>query len=75
MSHANLAAALRRSGYHLIESLDEGDHSHFAFGNGLSPQRSRSGAEQLAEIKREADYFRFIEVPAGRRESRTSALR
>ncbi len=29
--HADIAAAYRRAGYHLIESLDEGDHSHFAF--------------------------------------------
>ena len=31
--HADIAAALRRAGFHLIESLDEGDHSHFAFGS------------------------------------------
>ncbi len=30
--HAQIAAALRNAGYHLLESLDEGDHSHFAFG-------------------------------------------
>ena len=32
--HADIAAALRAAGYVLIESLDEGDHSHFAFGSG-----------------------------------------
>lgn len=32
VSHAEIAAALRAAGFHLIESLDEGDHSHFAFG-------------------------------------------
>lgn len=31
--HSDIAAALRRAGFHLIESLDEGDHSHFAFGS------------------------------------------
>ena len=29
--HAQIAAAYRAAGYRLIESLDEGDHSHFAF--------------------------------------------
>jgi hypothetical protein len=38
--HAQLDAAFRRAGYHLIESLDEGDHSHFAFGlPGAAPPR------------------------------------
>ena len=32
VSHARLATVLREAGYHLIESLDEGDHSHFALG-------------------------------------------
>lgn len=75
VSHASLSAALRRQGYHLIEALDEGDHSHFAFGNGLRVARPRSGAEQLAEVRQEADYFRFIEVPRGRQGNRRSALR
>jgi hypothetical protein len=30
--HADIAAAYRKAGHILIESLDEGDHSHFAFG-------------------------------------------
>lgn len=33
VSHAQIAAAFRNAGYYLIESLDEGDHSHFAFGS------------------------------------------
>ena len=31
VAHWQVAAALRRGGYQLTESLDEGDHSHFAF--------------------------------------------
>lgn len=31
VTHRQVEAALRSAGYHLIESLDEGDHSHFAF--------------------------------------------
>lgn len=34
VTHAMIAAALRGAGYQLVESLDEGDHSHFAFGFG-----------------------------------------
>ena len=30
--HRQIDAALRSAGYVLLESLDEGDHSHFAFG-------------------------------------------
>jgi hypothetical protein len=30
--HSDIAAAYRQAGYALLESLDEGDHSHFAFG-------------------------------------------
>jgi hypothetical protein len=30
--HADIDAAYRKAGYVLVESLDEGDHSHFAFG-------------------------------------------
>jgi hypothetical protein len=33
VSHSAIAAAFRHAGYNLIESLDEGDHSHFAFGS------------------------------------------
>lgn len=41
VSHWQIAAALRAAGYFLIESLDEGDHSHFAFGTGASATASR----------------------------------
>jgi len=34
VTHAQIAAAFRSAGYYLVESLDEGDHSHFAFGSG-----------------------------------------
>jgi hypothetical protein len=35
ITHAQIAAALRSAGYFLVESLDEGDHSHFAFASAL----------------------------------------
>ncbi len=31
VTHAQIATALQRAGYVMVESLDEGDHSHFAF--------------------------------------------
>ena len=31
VTHGMIAAALQRAGYVMVESLDEGDHSHFAF--------------------------------------------
>lgn len=34
VTHAMIAAAFRNAGYQLVESLDEGDHSHFAFNFG-----------------------------------------
>ena len=42
VSHAQIAAAFRNAGYQLIESLDEGDHSHFAFAFGGKGGRSSS---------------------------------
>lgn len=36
VSHRQIDAAYRAAGYHIVESLDEGDHSHFAFANGGS---------------------------------------
>jgi hypothetical protein len=42
VSHARVAAVLRAAGYNLIESLDEGDHSHFAFGPAPDPRLPRA---------------------------------
>ena len=39
VTHSQIAAAFRNAGYQLIESLDEGDHSHFAFAFGGSGTR------------------------------------
>jgi Peptidase M15 len=38
VTHAMIAAAFRNAGYRLVESLDEGDHSHFAFAWGGGSQ-------------------------------------
>jgi len=75
--HAEIAAELRRSGLYLIESIDEGDHSHFAFATGpVAPGQRRSLAEQATEVAQEASYFRFVTVPAtAARRSAGRALR
>ncbi len=39
VTHHQIDAALRSAGYSLIESLDEGDHSHFAFGPPVTVER------------------------------------
>ena len=38
VSHFQIEAALKRAGYRLVESLDEHDHSHFAFAPALAAQ-------------------------------------
>jgi len=59
VTHAMIAAAFRNAGYHLIESLDEGDHSHFAFGFG-----GGGGGMRVASIpdKREMTRWGVVTV-------------
>lgn len=59
--HRDLEAALRRAGLSLIESLDEGDHSHFAFGSG----RPASGSAPTAAPKTEVTEWRIVTAPRG----------
>ena len=47
VSHAQIAAAYRNAGYSLAESLDEGDHTHIAFG---APKR-RGPQAQMVTVK------------------------
>lgn len=42
VTHRQLTAALEAAGFTLIESLDEGDHSHFAFGTSPAPSKNAS---------------------------------
>jgi len=41
-----IAAALRQAGFYLIESLDEGDHSHFAFGRASGERMNLPSRDQ-----------------------------
>lgn len=42
VSHADIDRAYRASGFDLLESLDEGDHSHFAFRSGPTGKAPQS---------------------------------
>jgi hypothetical protein len=73
VTHGQIAAAFRKAGYNLIESLDEGDHSHFAFdlpvtlaskmksapANAASPTTAPVLADQHGTL-----YVDLSEVPA-----------
>ena len=62
VSHWQIAAAFRAAGYSLAESLDEGDHSHFAFG---TPRRRapRPQAQMVAMKSGEKTEGRIIYAP------------
>jgi hypothetical protein len=50
ISHAQIAAALRAAGYVLVESLDEGDHSHFAFGPAVTAAAVKAAEQAPAPL-------------------------
>ena len=53
VTHRQIDAALRAAGFHLLESLDEGDHSHFAFGSGAGSRlRAPVTIAQVRELTR-----------------------
>ena len=58
--HADIEAALRRAGFNLLESLDEGDHSHFAFGR--APITMVRRADAPAKSK-EVTPWRMVTAP------------
>jgi len=50
ITHHQIDAALRSAGFSLIESLDEGDHSHFAFGPAVAVQPPKSAAPEAPAV-------------------------
>ena len=62
VSHGQIAAALRSAGYRLIESLDEGDHSHFAFNFGAGQQLQSAVA--LAAKSGEVTTWHMVYAPS-----------
>ena len=61
--HSAIEAAYRAAGYRLIESLDEGDHSHFAFGTGAVAPRPLSTASVAAKPSSGSTSWRIISAP------------
>lgn len=51
VTHAQIAAAYRNAGYRLIESLDEGDHSHFAFGSAAAAPVYKAAQQRSASTQ------------------------
>ena len=61
VTHWQIAAAYRSAGYALAESLDEGDHSHFAFGG---PKHHHSPqAQMVAVASGEKTEWRIVYAP------------
>ena len=57
--HTDIETELRNAGFYLLESLDEGDHSHFAFDTGRVAPSFRSAAAPRREVTR----WRIVSVP------------
>ena len=69
VSHSQIAAAYRSAGFQLIESLDEGDHSHFAFSWGMTGPRPAMKTITATPIAKEASaetQWRIVSVPGAR---------
>jgi len=65
VSHWQIAAAFRAAGYNLLESLDEGDHSHFAFG-GPGEYKHRGPRPQMVIAQAgEKTEWRIVYAPSG----------
>jgi hypothetical protein len=63
VSHYQIAAAYREAGYSLAESLDEGDHSHFAFG---APKHHHAAQPQMVAMQSgERTEWRIVYAPPG----------
>lgn len=60
VSHSAIKAAYLSAGYSLVESLDEGDHSHFAFSFGAPRISSLRPAD-----KSEVTAWRMVYAPSG----------
>jgi hypothetical protein len=64
VSHWQIAAAYRNAGYHLVESLDEGDHSHFAFGAPGEVRRRAPRAQMVVASVGEKTEWRVVYMPS-----------
>jgi hypothetical protein len=63
VSHSAIAAAYRSAGYHLAESLDEGDHSHFAFGSPSASHQTVSLPRGSSGMSASGTQWRMVAAP------------
>jgi hypothetical protein len=63
VSHSAIAAAYRNAGYQLIESLDEGDHSHFAFGSGEQRRRAVFATQASSGASAAGTQWKIVTAP------------
>lgn len=63
VTHVQIATVLRQAGYNLIESLDEGDHSHFAFGTAVAPDTKAARSIPIVTAEVPADTKPKFERP------------
>ena len=61
VSHHQIVAAYRNAGYSLIEALDEGDHTHLAFG---TPHRSGPHPQMVIQQDGNQTQWRIIYAPS-----------
>ena len=67
VSHAQIAAELRRAGFYLVEALDEGDHSHFAFSWGGATYRPLRPQAQTQTAASQGTQWKVVYAPGARR--------
>ena len=61
VSHHQIVAAYRNAGYSLIEALDEGDHTHLAFG---SPHRRGASPQMVIQQDGGQTQWRIVYAPS-----------
>lgn len=67
VAHWQIAAAYRAAGFNLLESLDEGDHSHFAFGapGDIRVRPTKPRAQMVIAKADGQTQWRIVYAPAG----------
>lgn len=63
VAHWQIASALRAAGYSLLESLDEGDHSHFAFGSPGETKPNHARPRIVLAGAGEVTHWRMVYAP------------
>lgn len=59
--HSHIEAAFKKAGFTIVESLDEGDHSHFAFRT--EPLQSQPIFKSQPVFKRSEEPWRIVSAP------------